>query len=111
MNCEEYKDRFDEITKHARQLGLDVGQCDKCRVPIIIGSQGDARNYLYPQPDIFADHLPEMGILCHDCYLHAVIEDQAARNGCGTCGEPVEDTKFQNENGFLCKKCVSEILG
>ena len=109
MDIENCNGLVDELKKHMDDW-RDFAICEKCGVAIIIGPQGDLRNYLYQQPDF--PNVPEtMEILCHDCYLDAVIEDQAARNGCGTCGGPVEDTKFQNENGFLCKKCVSEILG
>lgn len=93
MDIENCNGLVDELKKHM----------DDWRDFAIIGPQGDLRNYLYPQPDF--PIVPEtMEILCHDCYLDA-------RNGCGTCGGPVEDTKFQNENGFLCKKCLAEILG
>ncbi len=85
--------------------------CDKCGVPIIIGPNGDPRNYLYPPPDIFADHLPEMDILCHDCYMFALSEDLAARDGCSRCGEPVKEVKFYGEGGVLCDECVGAILG
>ena len=109
MDIENCNGLVDELKKHMDDW-RDFAICEKCGVAIIIGPQGDLRNYLYPQPDF--PNVPEtMEILCHDCYLDAVIEDQAARYGCGTCGEPVEDSKFRNEDGFLCKKCVSEILG
>ncbi len=109
MGIKEFNSLVDDLKKHMDDWDLYM-TCEKCGVAIIVGPQGDPRNYLYPQPDF--PNVPEtMEILCHDCYAHAFNEDQAARYGCGTCGEPVEDTKFQNENGFLCKKCLAEILG
>jgi hypothetical protein len=88
-----------------------VFTCDKCGVPIIIAAYGDPRSYLYPPPDLFADTLPEMDILCHDCYVSALSEDQAARNGCSRCGEPVQqEAKFYGETGVLCDECIEAML-
>ena len=87
-----------------------VFECDKCGVPIVIGAYGDPRNYLYPIPDIFGDSVPEMDILCHDCFADALAEDRAARDGCSRCGEPVQSATFYGESGVLCDECIGKML-
>lgn len=87
-----------------------IFECDKCGAPILIGSYGDPRNYLYPPPDMFGDGIPEMDILCHDCYLSALSDDQAAKYGCSRCGEPVQDATFYGESGVLCGECIEKML-
>lgn len=50
MDIENCNGLVDELKKHMDDW-RDFTICEKCGVAIIIGPQGDLRNYLYPQPD------------------------------------------------------------
>ena len=77
MDIENCNGLVDELKKHMDDW-RDFAICEKCGVAIIIGPQGDLRNYLYPQP--YFPIVPEtMEILCHDCYRYAEDTDQMNR--------------------------------